>query len=414
MSPVRVIENTEYCQQRLGFLKYLVWRCASLGASNLMTIGKDLINTVTTKVALPVSDDLLEYIKTKKNYYLYRDIEKKLNKEKGTVRLEIQDAYLSDRSSPSGTGKLLAYAWEKYPYLSISLGLVRKTSYSITSKGQLLLQLTNKNELQAFKEYLPQVNPLIIDEKQKLLFLFLLLENDGDVVKLLFEKALELKEVTNRSLGDHLSDIYLRLIKTATNNIKSGDDLEKIQRLSDKAKILEQWKGKPDTGSRTARNKAIIVRIEPYVDLGLVEKKTPFGFQYKISTEGSIFFSKFVKSTNIHNFLFNEFFQTCNLAYRFEAKHFKKPEDIYEVFLESYNVLKSPLGYAPIEELILLAGIKSITEKKIYFEIKDGIEVMESLQKDKPYLINFNIDRTGNLTYVRFTDGFISFIKSKV
>jgi len=411
MELIRVIDNTEYCQQRLGFLKYLTWRCSSYGTTSLSTIGKDLVNTVSRKILIPISKNIVDYINKKRNYEEIKTTEK-VKSDKDKITLELQDAYLADNSIPSKTGKLLPYAWEKYPYLAISLGLVRKISYSLLGKGQLLINLTDENEIKAFKEYNPENNPLIIDEKQKFLFIFLFFRYDGDVIKPLYSKALEMKEFSNRSLGDYLADIYFKIAKESRTKVRSGDDIEKIQRLIDKAKILERWKGKPDTGSRTARNKAIIVRIEPYVDLGLIEKKDPFLFHYQISESGYVIFSEFILSEKIEDFLNNKFFSTCNHAFKYNAKKDLTDSNLIPLFLDSYNKLKGPLGYASIEDVLLLAGIKAITEKRIYFELKEGENFLKDLQKKFPEQVRFNIDRMGKLTYIKFGSEFIYSIKS--
>ncbi|MCM8768081.1 MAG: hypothetical protein NC911_00105 [Candidatus Omnitrophica bacterium] len=402
MEVIRVIENTEYCQQRLGFLKYIVAKCADYGTSSLSTVGRDLLAAVSQKVSVPFDKNVEEYIKQKRNYesILTGNTIQKDNQ----VILELQDIYLADSRIPSKTGKLLPYAWKIYPYLAISLGLIRKTSYSLLGKAQMLIALTDKNQLLAFKNYLPESNPLIINDSQRLAFLFLLIRSDGDVMRFLYNKALRMEEFTNRSLGDYLSEIYLQLAKTARTKVRSGDDIEKVQRLIDKARILEKWKGKPDTGSRTARNNTTVVRIEPYVDLGLVTKKTPFEFRYQLSDAGSTFFSEFSRTDYIENFLNNSFFEVCNKAFGYKARKILESSKLLPLFFKSYGTLKSPLGYASIEDVLLLSGIKAITEEKIYFEIGDGINLLKKLQKEKPELINFNIDRMGNLTYVKFVN----------
>ncbi|MCM8828509.1 MAG: hypothetical protein NC902_04395, partial [Candidatus Omnitrophica bacterium] len=360
---------------------------------------------------VPLDKSIQEYITQKRNYESVRT-RNNIQKDDNIV-LELQDVYLSDERIPSKTGKLLSYAWEKYPYLAISLGLIRKTSYSLLGKGQVLITLTDKNELLAFKSYLPESNPLIINDKQRLIFLFLLLCYDGDVIRLLYNKALKMEEFTNRSLGDYLSEIYLQLARTSRPKVRSGDDIEKVQRLIDKAKILERWKGKPDTGSRTARNKAIIVRIEPYVDLGLVKKKNPFEFRYRVSDSGITFFSEFKKSDDIEKFLYNSFFEVCNMAFGHKAEKILETHKLLPLFYESYNTLKSPLGYASIEDMLLLSGIKAITEKRIYFEIAEGINLLKKIQKEKHEVINFNIDRMGNLTYIKLANGFVNSVKDE-
>ncbi len=68
----------------------------------------------------------------------------------------------------------------------------------------------------------------------------------------------------------------------------------------------------------------------------------------------------------------------------------------------AYNELKSPLGYAPIKETALLAGIRALVNDGLRFEIAEATELLKRTQRELPYVIRFNIDRMGNLVYVKF------------
>jgi len=74
---------------------------------------------------------------------------------------------------------------------------------------------------------------------------------------------------------------------------------------------------------------------------------------------------------------------------------------------KAYSILKSPVGYVPILELCLLAGIYSLIELGIYCEISEFIDVLKSLQKEKPRQVMFNVDRWGMLNFVKFNSDII-------
>lgn len=71
---------------------------------------------------------------------------------------------------------------------------------------------------------------------------------------------------------------------------------------------------------------------------------------------------------------------------------------------KAYDILKSPLGYVPIQEVLLLAGIYSIVESHAYFEISESLGVLKSLQKENTDLIRFNVDRWGAMSVVKFNN----------
>lgn len=405
---IRIFDNTGSgrCMQRLGFLKYIVPRCASYNTTNISTIGKNLINTITQKIKVPLNEDILNYLKNVRSYH----INNKLITHEEFINIEIQDIYLSDVSLPSRTGRLPLTDWDKYPYFATSLGLLRKGTLSLLGKGQLLLHLIPQNEISAFKEYTDGLNPFKINDRQSLFFIFIFIQNDGDVLKLLYDKAIELGEFTDEKLGDSLADIYLTLANKARKIVRSGDDLVRIRHLIDASKVIESWKGKREKG-RSARGNAIAIRVEPFVDLKLLNKENPLSYKYNFSSSGKMFFESYISSSDIQEFLYKSFFQVCNNSYNFNANRTNDKNKILDLVYKSYNILKSPLGYASIEDVVLLAGINAIIEQKIYFEIGEAISLLKKFQKEMPDIIRFNIDRMGNLTYLKFNANPIEKIK---
>jgi len=61
------------------------------------------------------------------------------------------------------------------------------------------------------------------------------------------------------------------------------------------------------------------------------------------------------------------------------------------------------LGYVPILYVCLLAGIYSIAGSAGYFEISQATDMLKALQKERPELVRFNVDRWGALTFVKFS-----------
>lgn len=410
MQLLRAFDNTSRPMQRLGFMKYLIHRCSQQTIWNLRSLGEELTKTVAQKITVNVTPALYAYIRKRLTDNAYSVLKRKLanvdedNLESMTVPMELQDVYLADEKLPSRTGKLVAADWRKYPLLATSLGLMRKESYSLLVRGLMLIQLISQNELDAFKQYLPASNPFILDISQKLFFLFAFLEFDGDVLKALYANLLSLnQEFTDRDAGDYLPEIYHTLEKQARRRVRSADDRMRLERMLDMAASIEKWKERSYSGE-SARGHAITVRLEPLVDLEFLSKVDPFAYNYSISEPGKLFFDAVTQTDDIGDFLHSSFFAVCNETYKLGAKQIENPDDILAELYRAYNCLKSPVGYAPIIETALLASITAITERNIYFEIDESISVMKQLQKEQPHFIRFNIDRMGNLTYVKFVD----------
>jgi hypothetical protein len=405
MSFLRGFENTSRCMQRLGFVKYLVSRCARTATSSLDSLGKDLVGTVTRKVNAPLTPALYRYIKRRLTDRAYDDLKRRLKglSEGEQVYIEIQDAYLASSSLPSRTGKLVYEDWRKFPYFLSSLGLMRKGTYSLLVMGHTLLRLVPPEEVAAFREYTPEVNPFLLANKQRLLFLFLFLERDGDVLQPLYARISELPQpFSDREAGDLLPPIFRSLVKRYQERARSADDTTRLQRLLDTAASIERWKGKPYTGMG-ARQHAVTVRLEPFVDMGLLTKDDPFSYKYALSEVGEAFFARFAQAEDIGAFLESAFFRAVDSAFGFGARH-ADDDRIFTRFYEGYEQLKSPWGYAPIKDVALLAGIRSLIEDGLYFEIEEAVSLLKALQRERPDVVVFNIDRMGNLVYVKFND----------
>lgn len=402
MALIRAFENTSRCMQRLGFVKYLASRCAASDISSLVSLGQGLVNTASQKVKVQPNPEVLLYIERRLTDRAYRDLKKSVSKTSEFINLEIQDVYLSSPELPSSTGKLVYDDWRRFPRFPSSLGLMRKGTYSSLVRGHVLLKLVSQEEVAAFKEYLPNCNPFRLDLKQKLLFLYQFLEHDGDILQPLYSQLLVWDSYfSDRDAGDLLPPIFRDLEKRTRARVRSGNEIVQLQQLLSIASNIEKWKGRPYTG-KGAREESVTVRLEPLVDIGLLEKEDAFSYKYRLSSGGKAFFNRFTKSDDVDSFLSRYFFQTSNSGFDIEAEPSHDNEFILEQLYESYNCLKSPLGYAPLTDVALLAGITSIIDRKIYFEIEEAIALLKEFQKEHPEAIRFNIDRMGRLAYVKF------------
>lgn len=411
MEFMRVLNNPDRCMQRLGFLKYLVWRSAQSATNDQATLGKELINGVSRKISVILTPQLQEYVRIALTDDIYKDLRaassKTLDKysDKMVVQVEIQDVYLANSVIQSRRGKLVKGDWRKYPYLAIDLGLVRMWTYSLLVRGQSFLSLVQEEERKAFgiQEYSnTDVNPFQLSPEQKLILLFSFIEKDGDVLSRLYSTLLSFSEpFTDRQAGDYLPEIYRSIAKESRKKARTGDDLQRIQRLLDTAGKIEEWKGKPYSG-KGAREHAITPRLEPVVDLGLLSKPDPFAYRYQVTDATRKSFEPLINAESIDYFLHHSFFEAANKAFNLNAEHRTAGETILPAIQKAYVILKSPLGYVPILEVTLLAGIYSIIGSGYYFEISEATDMLKALQKERPELVRFNVDRWGALTFVKF------------
>ena len=394
--------------QRLGFVKYMLSKCASSDTTSQDVLVRHLEDFVSIKIDTLLREEVVEYIRTRfpGNYYkVIKDKVKKITndrKAKQLLSINLQDVYLSSNILPSKTGRLSKDDLNDLPYLLTSLGLCRKENYSILVRGRLFVDLLQKYELPAFKTYDSNHNPFLLDTKQQMFFIFQFLENDGDVINILYKKLLSLNKFSDRDAGDLLAESYRELADIYRQNVRNIDGQKQLQRILNIASSIEKWKGKMDTGGKSARTHNVTIRLEPFVDMGLLEKDNPHEYKYTIPNYSKLFFETLYELNNISDFLHTIFFEHINIAFNLKAKKVEDKNVIIKNYYNAWRALKSPLGYSPIEEAALLAGINSITKDRYFVEINEIISVLKDYQKKYPNLIRFNIDRTGKLTYVKF------------
>lgn len=395
---IRAIKSPNRTQQRLGFLKFLIHKASQKDSVSLKILGEELAKAISRKVNVELNEYQREYLKHKPHNYSLSKNEKKY--------IELQDLYLSDSRVLSKTGKLsYSDCQKKYSYLISSYGFTRERSYSLLVRGKVFLEFVPIDEINAFNTYIPEYNPLVLTEYQKYIFLYSIIENDGDVLKMLYTKLLDHKSsFTDWTAGDFLPEIYEKISKTYTSNITSGADRERIYHLLNSAERIKRWVNKPSSESGRkgkVKNDAITPRLEPFVDLGILEKPDPYKYEYSFTPVGREFLKIFSNAKNTDNFLNFHFFSTLVESFGLKAKHATDNEMI-ETLISAFHKIKSPLGYAPIREIALLGIVNSIVNENKYFEIGEAVRFIMEYQKKHPYRLRFQVDRSGAPVYVKF------------
>jgi hypothetical protein len=66
------------------------------------------------------------------------------------------------------------------------------------------------------------------------------------------------------------------------------------------------------------------------------------------------------------------------------------------------EALKSTLGYSPIRDCSLLAGIRLLFDHQRVLELGTSFNTLRDWQKAAPEIVRFTVDRMGELAYVKF------------
>lgn len=415
MPELRVLNNLYRQTQRLGYLKRVVKRVTTTSTSSLDAVGHDLVDTVTRKVRVPLDERLAAYIKVRLFDSTYSAIKQQasawLNSggEPPVIQMELQDLYLADPQLPSGVGKLVREDWRRYPTLAVNIGLVRAGTFSANTRALSLLYFTPDAELQAFQEYLPDANPMRLRRQQALLLLYGMLENDGEVLAPLWSKlAADCSAgFSDRDAGNLLPEIYRAVIARHRSRLLPADVRDRLLLLEKSADSIVQARQSDKYEGGSAREESSRVRIEPFVDIGLFCKPDPYKYQYTFCDAGRVWAAALAKvetSEAVSDFLANRFFATAAEALAISARAVTEPETLVPHLLRASKAIRSPGGYAPIEELALVAGIEGLLNHGLIMEPEIARKALIAYQKDHPYEVRFTVDRMGVLAHARFVE----------
>ncbi|MDW8309431.1 MAG: hypothetical protein RMK20_08670 [Verrucomicrobiales bacterium] len=402
---LRILNAANRTMQRAGFLKLLCAAAARSDTSSLQTLGNHLIETVTKRIRVepPFSDALKTYANLRLTDRIYADLRKNiLSQTPEPAALEIQDLYLADPRLPSCVGKLVQKDWRFYPYLATSLDFIKPGTYSAMTRALVLLAVTAKEELAAFDQFAPDHNPFLLTREQAAVVFFCCADNDAAVVHPLFSQlaGLDRPQFDEREAGELLPAILRAAIAEAQRQVLAPEDRDRVAKLSSVAASIERWKGRRFTGGGP-REEAIRPRLEPYCDLGLFTKPEPHRFFYQCTPALRALLAHWRGPADTDDFLANRFF-TALAAMHGLTPQPAAPDEARAAFLAAAEFIKSSLGYSPITDLGLLAGLRLLFGQNRLLEIKQADALLLAWQKEAPDAVRFTVDRMGNRAYVKF------------
>jgi len=406
MNRIRVLRFAYRRAQRLGFLKKILSLASPEKSSTQQILGDSFLSCITKKYPVPVSGSVSEYFDRVFTGQHFSDIKGQLNSISSRnsdelIPLELQDIYLSDRSLPSRRGRLVKDDSVLLPGLAESLGLLTPNTSILTSRGKLLLSQFTPEEISAF-EMVAAANPLVLTREQKISLLFYFLQEDGNILMSLYPfLANTCDQITDVIVGDKIGDQLTKLISNINHIPGASRDKEVILSLSKTAVTIRSWKGKPYSG-KGARDEWATIRLEPFVDLGILKKPDPFSYKYELTEAGRGFANALEQTTDIDEFLSKFFMKTVARMLAIQITNECSKADALKELLEANRIIRNNIGYSDIIDTSLLAGINSLINNRVALEIDQSIRIVREYQREKPNLIHFGVDRWGDLKFVNF------------
>ncbi len=239
------------------------------------------------------------------------------------------------------------------------------------------------------------------------MFLYSLLENDGEVIVPLFDTlvAQTINVFSDRDAGDLLPEIYQTIVVRHRAKSLSIDLRERLSILEKSAQSIISARNSVKYSGGSAREEFEPIPRKPFVDIGLFTKPNPMKYEYMFSPIGLRWaesFSGQEDSPAIQEFLSTRFFKTAATAWEIDTHSLTGGEEIIPYLRRAAEAISSSSGYSPIEELGLLAGIEALIGDQYLLEIATARKALIDYQKTNPYNVRFTVDRLGALAHVKF------------
>jgi hypothetical protein len=101
------------------------------------------------------------------------------------------------------------------------------------------------------------------------------------------------------------------------------------------------------------------------------------------------------------DFLASRFFTTLGGIHEIKVREAEEDE-ARAALQDAGETLKSTLGYSPILDCSLLAGIRLLFNSHRVLEIGRSLDLLKAWQKTAPDVVRFTVDRMGMMAYVKF------------
>lgn len=398
--------------QRLGVLLAITAAASESRATTLEGISRSYADLLRRLV--PASDDreelVLRYVAEQRLWKRYPELHdgSKARRSDTTLRVEFQDVCLSDPGVPSPTGAITNEVIDEPPQLAASLQLVREKNYTLTDRGRAL-QRAARPAITALQEGGLDPNPFLLTPGSRGLLLYALLDADADFMRAIYRLVLpELgSEFTRPTFGERLPEACLALRSEWIPRARTAALQNKLVRLEKLAALI----ARPVTEQRTwgggrPRDQTGTLRIEPYVDLGLITRPSRSKYDYRLTDGQRSFFESLVASDDADSFLDEALFRSfLHVQAGGRDPERLSGDDVWARIRDAYSEMKSGLGYESFREVVLLAIARLLDEDKgMYFEVADGIRAIRARQKSDPKAVRFGVARGGALTYMKIMD----------
>jgi len=411
---IRWLTRSRLSMQRLGFCKAAVLLSDSVSSSG--ELAQLMREKLEGRVKIPGSPDLDAWLARRRN-----QIRAEMN-EGPSRAIQLQDYYVFHH--PSRTGWLSREAFNEYAeYLARRLGFL-DDAFRRTEAGDLLVDvLMRSDEREGFEQGEPHGNILVLDTRQRVLFLYRLLAADGDFL-LPYARSIASQFGTSQfgylEAGELLPGTCREVARTFSDYAYTADDRQMLDKLDSTATRIEKQIAESieKQGSGSRREQTSIPRLEWLIDLGLAQRQPTEDSTrvFALTEEGCRFAAKacslyeqYLSTLYADNALMavldDRFYDLVSqLYFGGKAKPWDEGDPV-DFLRPAFDALSKLRGYYLLRPLLLLANLNVLESKSPRFlEYSKARDLLESAYQAAPERFSYSIDRFATDYQLRILD----------
>jgi hypothetical protein len=395
---VRWVDYARRSMQRLGFVKWLLSLASTSHPQTLESLTRTFFLNVTKVVPVDPDrrDSFEKYIKQQQLHRRYRE---------GSESAQIQDLYLSDPTLQSHTGAVTGdlerkgfrhAVYVEIPTWATRLRLIRQQNYTLTDRGRVLLLVdTHAARSSSVRD---DKNPFCLNVYERYVSLFSLLDADGDFLRAMYQKLLEVQTFTRADAGDAAVQALENLRSTRLKTVSAGP-LQQVRAKIDRTIAAVQKQSHGSQGGLGPKESIATPRTEPLVDCGILSKPNPDKYEYSFTEWGRNFLTALAGDISVSDFVESR----LSLAMSSSTGHHLSVEPpTLQVVARPYTELRSGLGYVSLRELAVAAiGLAFESPDAQLFEITAIEQALKRAAGQNDRRVRLALGRTGGIAQVR-------------
>ena len=321
--------------------------------------------------------------------------------------LWIQDVWLADPAVPRATGAVTRENATELPQLGVALRFLREGNYTRTDRGRALL-IALGGRRSSIERAEPAPNPLGLGFASQLLLAAALLEADGDFLQSVWRTAevLEAETFTRVDFTSGMKAACDDLLARGRRRTRTGADRGVMVRLKDWADAVAKPRGSgKDWGGGRPPDQLATVRVEPWVDLGVLTAADRFSYKYALTPGQRQVVAAFAHADEIAELSATSLVTLMHTAHGRPLPRRAGDQEAWDAIRVAYGELRTTLGFAAFAEVVLLAaGRLADAPQPRLLELRQGVDLLKERRRDAPRDVRIGINRRGDLTYMKLSE----------